>query len=242
MFRYKVALAVLASASIGWSAAAHANTFSFTASGTSQGNPISAMATVTTESGEIVVSITNTLVNPTDVSQNISDFEIFLNSALTGTPTYNGTQTNTTATVASGGNFTTGSSNNTWSLTNPVSNEIFLNDLTAGACGPSCTILGQPGAGGLYTNANGSIAGNGPHNPFFWETGSFDILAPGVTASTAVTGATFSFGTVAGNDVPGVSSTPLPGAFALFGSVLFGGLGVSRWRKRRARGPVSVIA
>ena len=38
------------------------------------------------------------------------------------------------------------------------------------------------------------------------------------------------------------STVPLPGAAMLFGSVLFGGLGVSRWRKRRARGPVSVIA
>jgi hypothetical protein len=35
---------------------------------------------------------------------------------------------------------------------------------------------------------------------------------------------------------------PLPGAVVLFGSVLFGGLGMSQWRKRRARGPVSVIA
>lgn len=35
---------------------------------------------------------------------------------------------------------------------------------------------------------------------------------------------------------------PLPGAFALFGSVLFGGIGVAKWRKRRDRGPVSVIS
>jgi hypothetical protein len=37
-------------------------------------------------------------------------------------------------------------------------------------------------------------------------------------------------------------NTPLPGAMALFGSVLFGGIGISQWRKRRQRGPVSVIA
>jgi hypothetical protein len=35
---------------------------------------------------------------------------------------------------------------------------------------------------------------------------------------------------------------PLPGAFALFGSVLFGGIIVVRWRKRRDRGPVSIIS
>lgn len=38
-------------------------------------------------------------------------------------------------------------------------------------------------------------------------------------------------------------ATPLPGALALFGSVLFGGLGVSSWRKRRrGRSTVSVLA
>lgn len=35
---------------------------------------------------------------------------------------------------------------------------------------------------------------------------------------------------------------PLPGALALFGSVLFGGIIVVRWRKRRDRGPVSIIS
>lgn len=40
-----------------------------------------------------------------------------------------------------------------------------------------------------------------------------------------------------------VTTTPLPGALALFGSVLFGGLGVSTWRRRRSsRGTTSVLA
>jgi hypothetical protein len=40
----------------------------------------------------------------------------------------------------------------------------------------------------------------------------------------------------------GFVATPLPGALALFGSVLVGGLGVSGWRKRRGRGAVSLMA
>jgi hypothetical protein len=40
-----------------------------------------------------------------------------------------------------------------------------------------------------------------------------------------------------------VTTTPLPGALALFGSVLFGGIGVSTWRKRRGgRRAISVLA
>ena len=40
----------------------------------------------------------------------------------------------------------------------------------------------------------------------------------------------------------GPNPVPLPGAFLLFGTVVLGGLGASGLRKRRQRGPVSVIA
>ncbi len=38
------------------------------------------------------------------------------------------------------------------------------------------------------------------------------------------------------------SATPLPGALALFGSVLLGGLGAAKWRKRHNRRAISVMA
>ncbi len=54
------------------------------------------------------------------------------------------------------------------------------------------------------------------------------------------------FGVAASNSKPAASTKtftmPLPGAFALFGSVLFGGIGIAKWRKRRDRGPVSIIS
>ena len=54
------------------------------------------------------------------------------------------------------------------------------------------------------------------------------------------------FGVAASHSKPAASTKtftmPLPGAFALFGSVLFGGIGIAKWRKRRDRGPVSVIS
>jgi hypothetical protein len=50
---------------------------------------------------------------------------------------------------------------------------------------------------------------------------------------------------VSSTDKPDASTKtltmPLPGALALFGSVLFGGIIVVRWRKRRDRSPVSII-
>lgn len=51
---------------------------------------------------------------------------------------------------------------------------------------------------------------------------------------------------VSSTDKPDASTKtltmPLPDALALFGSVLFGGIIVVRWRKRRDRGPVSIIS
>jgi hypothetical protein len=77
----------------------------------------------------------------------------------------------------------------------------------------------------LYSNANGSIAGNGPHNPFLNQTATFNIAVTGVTAATTVTSATFSFGTVAGVNVPGTPGTPAvpePISSALVGTGLIG--------------------
>jgi hypothetical protein len=60
----------------------------------------------------------------------------------------------------------------------------------------------------VYSNANGSIAGNNPHNPFINQTATWTLNITGITANTIVTAATFSFGTTAGNNVPGVPSVP----------------------------------
>ena len=54
-----------------------------------------------------------------------------------------------------------------------------------------------------------------------------------ITQSTSITSATFSFGTTAGINVPGVpSAIPLPGALPLFATGVVG-LGLLGWRKKR---------
>jgi hypothetical protein len=55
-----------------------------------------------------------------------------------------------------------------------------------------------------YDNADNSIAGNGPHNPFLNQTAAFIISVTGMTAAADITSAIFSFGTTAGNTVLGV--------------------------------------
>jgi hypothetical protein len=132
--------------------------------------------------------------------------------------------------VAGNGTFTLGGTVSTgWAISSPTANTLLLNVLGTPTA-PTHLIIGPPGAGGVYTNANGSIAGNPAHNPFLNQTAMFVISLMGITADTDITSAIFSFGTTAGitvPGVPGVSPIPLPGALPLFltGLVALGLLG-----------------
>jgi hypothetical protein len=76
--------------------------------------------------------------------------------------------------------------------------------------GPAHLLLGPPDGSGVYSNANASIANNGPHNPFLDGVASFTLNVPGLTADSIVTSATFSFGTTEGDYVPGVPGNNVP--------------------------------
>jgi hypothetical protein len=202
----------------------------------SGGNPVDATATFTTSANVITVVVNNLEMNPKTVAQNISDLFFTVS---TGQKTGSIDQTHssgTSRTVNGNGSFTdSGSvSPSHWSLQTSGS-QLHLNDLTAGQ--PIQTILGSPGSGG-YTNANSSIKGNGPHNPFLFGPVTFTLDVTGVTANSNITAVTFSFGTEAGDNVSGVSAVPEPGSIVLAGSALaiMGVVGVVR---RRARARVS---
>jgi hypothetical protein len=91
-------------------------------------------------------------------------------------------------------------------LDSPAAGEVHITALGGGQ--PEHVIIGPADANGVYSNANGSIAGNGPHNPFLLTSATFTITNASITADTLVTSATFSFGTVAGIDVPGIPGEP----------------------------------
>jgi hypothetical protein len=215
--------------------AAHAGTFTFqTAAGATEsgGNPVDAKAIITTGAGTVTVQLFNLLVNPSTVAQNISDFDF----ALSGTTSLGSLASSSgqEITVASNGTFTLGNTVATgWAFTSPTAGSYLLNVL--GAAGPTHTILGAPGAGGTYSNAGGSIAGNGPHNPFLNQSATFTLNITGVTANTTVSSTIFSFGTVAGDNVPGSgpsSTVPEPLSLSLVGGGL---LAIGLLRKRLPR-------
>jgi hypothetical protein len=183
-------------------------TFDTPPGSTTSGGPVDATATFTTGAGTLSITLTNLLANPTDVAQLLSDLSFNLsNGATTGTIASSSGQE---ITVDNTGTFTIGSTVDTgWQL-NSTATGLQL-DVLGSPTAPTHLIIGPPDGSNIYSNANGSIAGNGPHNPFLNGSATFLLDISGVTADTSVTGATFSFGTTEGADlVPGTPGTPVP--------------------------------
>lgn len=95
---------------------------------------------------------------------------------------------------------------------------------------PAHTITGGSGTG-TYANANGSIAGNGPHNPFLVGTVVFTLTVPGVTVNSTFSNVVVQFGTTA--TPPTTSVVPEPASMFLLGTGLVGiAAGIRRRRNR----------
>jgi hypothetical protein len=179
------------------------------------GQAVNSTATFTTGDGTVMIDLFNNLTanQVNDVSQNLSDLSFTLSGTFaTGLVTdTNRTYTGTLINVGTNGVVTAGTGTfNGWDFSNTGSTFV-LEDLGSTA-GPAQTIIGgTAGSSTAYSNANGSIDNNDPHNPFIQGVAHFTLNIAGVTASTNVTGATFSFGTTLGNNIPGTGfSTPVP--------------------------------
>lgn len=164
----------------------------------------SARATFTTGEGFITVTLANMLSDPRSAGQLLSGLAFTVSSGETA-----GTLGNNAANlrkVENGGSFIDmGPSVTGWALEQNVDGgfELCVLCTDLGAAGPSHLLIGSPAVSGTYASANGSIAGNRPHNPFTAGTATFLINVPGVNSSTTITNATFFFSTQAGVSVSG---------------------------------------
>ena len=176
----------------------------------SGGNAVNASATFTTSANTLTISLANLLVNPTTVAQNISDLYFTLGSTATS-GSISSSGGNLITVLGDGTTTSSGVASSTgWILSYAAATGFHLDALNGAVNTPAYTILGAPGAGGIYSNAGGSIAGNGPHNPFLNQSATFTLFIAGITADTTVTSATFSFGTTSGDNVPGIPHTNVP--------------------------------
>ncbi len=193
--------------------------------------PVSAQATVTTGNGIVTVNLTNLITNQVDVGQAISDFSINLSgsnldltsSSSSGTQLY----VDSVGSVSQVGPVTDFLPSSGYTL---AGNTLSINWLGSG--NPAYTILGPASSNGSYDYANGSIAGNPAHNPFLNGVVTFTFSITGVTSNTNLSGAVFSFGTQAGNNISG-DPVPEPSSLLLIASVVLGYALVIR-RKQRA--------
>jgi len=210
-------------------------TYTVSGANPNSGQTLSANAAFTTSLNAINVTLNNTLSNPNDVSQLISDLRFTISGTTTGATlaSSSGTELN----VATNGTYALGSTVATgWGLTTPTTSTIYLNVLGT-AVGPEHLIIGPSNngsfLGGTYSNANGSIAGNSAHNPFLASGASFTIALTGVTANTTITSAAFSFGTTSGLiESPGIPTggpgVPDGGATVVLLGLGLLGLGLTR--------------
>ena len=193
---------------------ASATTITFvTPSGsTTSDGSVSASAVFVTGPGTLTITLNDLLSNPTSVGELLSNLQFALSSSLNGSASMSSSATERT--VNSNSSFTEGSTVSTgWALQLSGGAGAFICVMCpAGgtpaptAPPPSHLIIGA----GPYTNADGSIAGNGPHNAFLDETATFTISDSAITSATVASDVVFGFGTQFGSDVTGQVSSNTP--------------------------------
>lgn len=181
------------------------------------GTPVSGTADFSLSGNTLTLTLSNTIVGIGSAGQLLTGLTFALSN---GSGVSISSQTGDLVNVNSDKTFTDlGTTGLGWGFGTTGSNTfevcmICTGGVTSGVT-PHQGILGPASADGSYDNANNSITGNGPHNPFVNGTGIYKFSVPtGVTVSNVF----FQFGTTPG----GAISAPEPSSILLLSLGLLG--------------------
>jgi hypothetical protein len=191
----------------------------------------------------VTIALQNLIVNQKDVAQNVSGLFFKLSTGQSSGSVVS--DSGTERTVAGDGTFTNGgSASSGWGLSyvsGSGSATGFHLDGLNGSSTPAHTLLGAPDGSNVYSNANKSIAGNGPHNPFLSGILTLQLAIAGVTSSSNISQVTLGFGTTSGDNVPLIAQqtgVPEPGTMTL-AAVGLAAVGLARLRSMRRKSSAS---
>ena len=230
--RISIAVLLLMGASSAWP-----NTVTFStavgATNPSDSQPVDVQVVIQTLANQILVNVKNLESNPKAISQALNEIAF---GPLTST--VSAMLNNSSADVIQ---ITSNSSPPTDLGTQSTGWELQSTSTTLDLC-LLCVpgmkdnlLLGGPGPGDLYSNANSSIVDNNGHGQFLETMANFTIDLPGVTPDTIITSVQFFFGTTAGVEVEGDYVTPEPATVTTMavGLILLA-VGLA-WRRRYIR-------
>ena len=219
--------AVLLGAVVGLLAQSSYGTVSFQSALTTVGGAdVNATADISISGSTMTVTLTDLLANPESVANILNGIQINISSvtSVSGLTANNGTYVD----IAGDKTYTTGSlSGATIAGAYALSGGSTITLTALGGGQPAYLIIGPAG----YDAANGSIAGNDPHNPFILGSATFQftLSGPGSFSENDISGVTFLFGT--GSDYSTTTKTAVPEpATVVAGALLLLPLGVSAVR------------